>query len=153
MYPNVINLLHIFIVAPLLFLIGLDKIPQEYKIYILYLGIFVLVYHLYKLISRMNLISYNQEAMTSMNDGLHIIKMFDSPPGISKPFIVIKKGDTVRWINTGETQHTITGENGEYHSGYMKPGNIYELTFNEPGEYKYFSIPDYGWFRGKIIVK
>ena len=145
--------MHIFIVAPLLYLIGTDKLPQQYKIYVLYLAIFVLVYHLYRLGSRMMLQqSYENMDIVSI-DGVHINKMFDSAPGVSMPTMFIKAGDTVRWINTGETQQTITEYDGKFHSGYMKPGDIYELNFAKPGEYKYFSMPNYGWFRGRIIVK
>lgn len=42
-----INLIHILFVAPLLYLLGSDNFPQDYKKYIVYLAVVIAIYHSY----------------------------------------------------------------------------------------------------------
>ena len=44
--PKLVSAFHIVIVAPLLILIGLNKIPDQYKKWLVLLGVVVGVYHL-----------------------------------------------------------------------------------------------------------
>ena len=149
-----INIIHIVFVGPLLILIGLDKFPQQYKYTLVLLGILVIAYHFYRYFIRNNLKSELFTDSLCLTDGkLKIIKIFDSSPGYSTPILNINQGDTVRWINTGAVQHTVTSYDNEFNSGYLLPGEIFEITFTRPGCYRYFSIPYWGWMRGKINVR
>ena len=149
--PKLVNLIHIVLVAPLLAALALDKFPQEYKKYVLYLAILVAVYHLYKL--------YKSSASNNLFEGLdingsyiHHIRMFDSSPGYEKPNLCIKQGDVVVWSNVGEIDHTVTGVNNEFNSGYMKPGDRFSVKFSEKGVFNYYCMVSRGWMIGKITV-
>lgn len=45
-------------------------------------------------------------------------------------------GDTVTWTHDGEVTHTVTFDDGE-DSGDLEPGDTFERTFEEDGEYDY----------------
>lgn len=154
--PNYINVFHIVVVAPLLILIGLGKIPQEYLRWLILLGVFVALFHLYRLISRMNA-SPTVEKMdgtTQKINGLniHYIRMFDSSPGFETPVLNAKQNDVVIWTNVGEVEHTVTEVNEAFNSGYMKPGDRFSVKFTDKGVYDYYSAPDQGWMVGRVLV-
>jgi plastocyanin len=70
--------------------------------------------------------------------------------------VKIKKGDTVRWVNTEELLHTITSGKAPQHDGKFNENyvyNKYEVTLNEPGFYDYFCILHNATMRGVIIVE
>ena len=46
---NLVNLFHIVFVGPLLIALATDKFPQQYKTYLLYLAILMIVYHIFRL--------------------------------------------------------------------------------------------------------
>jgi plastocyanin len=58
--------------------------------------------------------------------------------------IVIKAGETIRWTNQDGRKHFLasvpgSGESDELEIfALMEPGNVYQHTFNQPGEYPYF---------------
>lgn len=53
--------------------------------------------------------------------------------------ISIKKGDTIVWVNKEKRQyHSVWFEQlNEEQPDYLFPGDIYERTFNEAGEFPY----------------
>ena len=75
----------------------------------------------------------------------------------------IKTGETVKWTNEGDVDHTVTAyedeipdkaayfASGGFESerdarnhlkeGLIAPGGVYEYTFEQPGTYGYFCIP------------
>lgn len=69
----------------------------------------------------------------------------------------IRRGQTVRWRNTSQLVHTVTADpsralNPEesvrlprgavpFDSGDLAPGEVFQHTFDTPGEYRYFCIP------------
>ncbi len=70
--------------------------------------------------------------------------------------ITIRVGDTVRWRNDSEFDHTVTADPGQaqdedsvmlpegaepFGSGTVAPGEAFEYTFEAPGRYRYFCIP------------
>ncbi|HKK45001.1 MAG TPA: plastocyanin/azurin family copper-binding protein [Balneolaceae bacterium] len=81
----------------------------------------------------------------------------------------IKVGETVRWHNTSDLVHSVTGDPSKatikgsaqlpegakpFNSGMMDPKATFTHTFTVAGTYKYFCIPHegvkmYGW----VIVK
>jgi plastocyanin len=47
-------------------------------------------------------------------------------------------GTTIRWVNRGEHEHTVTSNDGRWDSGDIKPGAAYSATFRHPGTYRYY---------------
>ncbi|MCB0973132.1 MAG: cupredoxin domain-containing protein [Actinobacteria bacterium] len=57
--------------------------------------------------------------------------------------VTIQAGDEVFWSNNDPVAHTVTAEsgddpNGDFDSGNFGPGQTFETTFNQPGQYTYF---------------
>ena len=81
----------------------------------------------------------------------------------------IKAGQTVKWVNKGETVHTVTGDLSqapepgwastppgaeELDSGYMSVGDSFSYEFKVPGVYKYFCLThEQEGMRGEIDVE
>ena len=68
----------------------------------------------------------------------------------------IKKGDTVRWVNTEELLHTIASGKApmpdkKFHAPYVK--KEFELTFDKAGFYDYFCELHLAIMRGVVIVE
>jgi plastocyanin len=81
------------------------------------------------------------------------VKMFDTPAKYTPDPVKIKVGDTIKWLNKGETIHTATTDPSQapdpswasvpkgaetFDSGYLNSGEDYSYTFKTPGTYKYF---------------
>ena len=82
--------------------------------------------------------------------------------------ITVHVGDTLRWINASQQIHTITDDvrraayagdallpagAAPFHSGYLKPGAVFEHTFSVAGAYHYFCIPHEGLgMLGSVVV-
>ena len=49
--------------------------------------------------------------------------------------VTVNPGATVRWTLRGEAPHTVTSDS--FDSGMLKPGDVYEQTFNDTGEFAY----------------
>ena len=164
----VTDLVHIFLIVPLLYLVGTNKFPEHYKKYLVYLAIFMLIYHIYSLMTK---VGKKQIKVLSMTEGfgggldcakedVHCIDVFDSSPGYSRPVIEINKNDTIIWKNIGELEHNITSTDsvtnmnpdGLFNSGYLKPGQAFAIKFITPGTFYYYCSAHVGWMRGKIVV-
>ena len=52
--------------------------------------------------------------------------------------INVAPGTTVRWVNYGHHNHTVTANDGSWDSGDIKPGASYSATFRQPGTYHYY---------------
>ena len=77
----------------------------------------------------------------------------------------IKAGDTVKWVNNKLFPHNVVFDGSKKvpeematkmsHKGLLfSPGESFETTFNEPGEYEYYCEPHRGaGMVGKVIVK
>lgn len=95
----------------------------------------------------------------------HIVKVItDNENGITAfqpKFLVIKKGDTVTWVNTMNDLHNVItypdgfpkGGKG-FESPYLKQeGDTWSYTFEEKGTYQYHCIPHiFMGMRGTITV-
>jgi plastocyanin len=97
------------------------------------------------------------------------IKMADKPPFYAPARVAIKVGDTVRWVNDGETVHSVStsvanAQNPRdtsmpkgataFDSGFIPPGGDYSYTFTVPGTYRYFCLPhEKAGMVGMIVVK
>ena len=49
----------------------------------------------------------------------------------------IQPGDTVMWVNEGNTPHTVTADDGSFDSGTLQPGESYSHTFQSAGMVPY----------------
>ncbi|MEM8777546.1 MAG: plastocyanin [Cyanobacteria bacterium P01_G01_bin.49] len=69
----------------------------------------------------------------------------------------ISSGDTVKWVNNKLAPHNVVVEDSTKlsHKGLVfSPGESFESTFNEPGEYTYYCEPHRGaGMVGKVVVK
>ena len=146
-YDKMINLFHILIVAPLLWMIATKRLPEDYYQILLVIAVLILVYHSWSLLSN------SFEGMEGLNgDNVHHIRMFDSYPGYDQPNITINKGDVVVWTNIGEVEHSVTANNGEFNSGYLKPSENYSVKFENKGTFQYHCLVHGGWMKGVVTV-
>ncbi|MGO9059124.1 MAG: plastocyanin/azurin family copper-binding protein [Candidatus Binataceae bacterium] len=82
-----------------------------------------------------------------------VVDMFDTPAKYRPDPVKIKVGDTIKWVNKGETIHTATTDPSQapdaswasvpkgaetFDSGYMNGGEDFSYTFKVPGVYHYF---------------
>src|ERR687889_86429 len=49
----------------------------------------------------------------------------------------IQPGDTVMWVNEGNTPHTVTSDDGQFDSEVLNPGESFTFTFPEAGTLSY----------------
>jgi plastocyanin len=98
-----------------------------------------------------------------------VIKMADQKPFYTPENVAIKVGDTVRWVNDGQTIHSVstTAANAQnpkdtsmpkgataFDSGFIPPGGDYSYNFTVPGTYRYFCLPhEKAGMVGVIVVK
>jgi len=98
-----------------------------------------------------------------------VIKMADQQPFYTPDKVAIKVGDTVQWVNGGQTIHSVstTAANAQnpkdtsmpkgataFDSGFIPPGGDYSYTFTVPGTYRYFCLPhEKAGMVGVIVVK
>lgn len=59
--------------------------------------------------------------------------------------ITVPVGTTVVWSNQGQLPHTATSETGVFDSGssqdrWLRPGQTFQFTFNQPGTFSYFCV-------------
>jgi plastocyanin len=98
-----------------------------------------------------------------------VVKMADTAPFYTPAKVAIKVGDTVQWVNGGETVHSVSTSvaNAQdrrdasmpkgaiaFDSGFIPPGGNYSYTFTVPGTYRYFCLPhEKAGMVGVIVVK
>ena len=92
-----------------------------------------------------------------------------NPPFLVPDVIKVKIGvnNTVRWVSEDTVPHVITTDTGysdpysghfdtrerpaEEGGAFIMPGQIFEFTFTEAGEYPYHGEP-HPWMQGAVIV-
>ncbi len=91
-------------------------------------------------------------------DGMHVVRLTNEKnKNILEPDnIIIKKGETVKWINEEGEPHLLAsmpviGASG-IPSPRIEPGGSWEFKFDEPGEYYYICFIHRKMF-GKITVE
>src|SRR5712692_1214642 len=98
-----------------------------------------------------------------------VIKMYDKAPFYAPEKVSIKSGESVRWVNDGETVHSVStaASNAQnpkdaampkgavsFDSGFIPPGGDYSYTFTVPGTYRYFCLPhERAGMVGVVVVK
>ena len=50
----------------------------------------------------------------------------------------VAAGTTVVWSNSDLAAHTVTADDGSWGSKYMAQGDVFQVTFDEPGVYVYY---------------
>lgn len=146
---KIMNLFYALIVGPVLWALAKDKVDVDYKQYVIWLAVFIIIINLYCLF-----MVPDKEGMSVDTYGsiVHHIQVFDSSPGYDPPRLMIKPGDIVVWTNIGEVEHTITSDNGHFNSGYMKPGESFTVKFSNVGDYYYRCTYHKGWMVGLVTV-
>jgi len=148
---KIINIVHILFIAPLMWALATNRFPEEHKKYIIWLALGMVIFHLYRLL--FTNAEYMDALSESINDNTYHIKIFDSYPGYDQPSLTIKKGSIVVWTNIGELEHTVTSDNSNFNSGYLKPGDHFSVKFDFTGEFPYHCIHHKGWMTGVITVQ
>jgi plastocyanin len=98
-----------------------------------------------------------------------VIKMTDAEPFYTPLRVGIRVGETVQWVNGGETVHSVStnAANAQilndasipkgaqpFDSGFIPPGGDFSYTFTVPGTYRYFCLPhEKAGMVGEIVVK
>ena len=71
--------------------------------------------------------------------------------------LTIKEGDTVKWVNNKMAPHNVVFDSSNLKSHkqlVFSPGESYETTFKETGEYSYYCEPHRGaGMVGKVVVQ
>jgi len=73
------------------------------------------------------------------------------PADYSVNVLEIPVGTTVTWTNQDPIIHTVTAVDESFDSGFMREGETWSYTFEEPGEFEYLCTP-HPWMRAKVIV-
>ena len=97
------------------------------------------------------------------------VAMFDKPACFRPQHLTVRVGATIKWINSGETVHTVTADPEQapdpswvqtppgsevMDSGYMNVGDSYSYEFKVPGIYKYFCLThEQEGMRGEVDVE
>jgi plastocyanin len=71
----------------------------------------------------------------------------------SPPTVLVERGTSVRWLNKGFHQHTVTSQAGLWDSGPLDRGAEFRFTFTEAGTYPYFCRIHAQKMRGEVRVK
>ena len=67
------------------------------------------------------------------------------------PFIIIKKGTTITWVNNDENNHQILNSEEFFDSGIIKPKQKFSYKFNKSGVFNY-SCQITPKLKGRIVV-
>lgn len=98
-----------------------------------------------------------------------VVKMSDDAPMYQPDSIVIRVGQTVEWVNTGQVSHSVVDDPTRatklddvalpfgvptFSSGNVMPGAKFRHTFMAPGTYRYFCMShEIDSMIGEVIVE
>lgn len=72
---------------------------------------------------------------TTPSEGTVVLRGFAFQP----QEVTVSVGDTVTWSNQESgVAHTTSARGDLWDSGVLQPGDFFQVTFDEPGEYPYF---------------
>ena len=112
-----------------------------------------------------NVVTAHEVAIVVIPEGASL----ESNPEFFVPEVIkvmIGVNNTVRWVSQDTVPHGIVADSGyrdpysgsfdtyasaDLLGGFIMPGESYEFTFNEPGEYPYHGEP-HPWMQGTVIV-
>jgi plastocyanin len=75
--------------------------------------------------------------------------LYFSPSSIT---VVIGVNNTVVWVNDDTSPHTVTSDTGVFNSGNLSPGQTFQFTFTQPGNYAYH-CSYHPWMTGNVTVE
>lgn len=97
-----------------------------------------------------------------------VVKMSDKPPKFLPEKATVKVGQTVEWVNSAKTLHSVDADASmvqnpkdvvlppgakPFDSGFMQPGATFDYTFTVPGTYHYTCVPhEKDHMNGTVIV-
>lgn len=97
-----------------------------------------------------------------------VVKMSDKPPKYLPEKVTIKVGQTVEWVNSAATLHSVDADPSmvqkasdvvlppgaePFDSGFMQPGGTFDYTFKTPGTYHYTCVPhEKDGMNGVVVV-
>ena len=84
-------------------------------------------------------------------EGRAVVEIEISRMAFKQSELRIPVGTTVRWVNKDPVGHTSTSDDGTWQSPSIGPGETWELTFTETGEFGYFCIP-HSFMTARVIV-
>ncbi len=64
--------------------------------------------------------------------------------------VSIRAGQTVRWVNNDQIEHTVTGD--DFDSGEIAPGESYDRIFADKGEEKYMCTIHPDRMQGTVTI-
>jgi plastocyanin len=70
----------------------------------------------------------------------------------AEPRLEITAGTTIRWRNEDQVPHTVTADDGSWHSGLIAPGATWSRTFDEAGSFSYHCTP-HPFMKGAVVVR
>ena len=65
----------------------------------------------------------------------------------------VSPGTTVKWVNNGQKNHTVTATDGSWDSGTIAPGQSYVRDFKNAGTFSYKCSLHPQKMEGKVIVE
>ncbi len=92
------------------------------------------------------------EARQAAAAGRAVVEIEISQLAFQTKDLEIPVGTTVRWVNKDPIAHTSTDDDGTWESPLLGPGETYEYTFDEVGEYAYHCVP-HPFMTAKVVVK
>jgi plastocyanin len=84
--------------------------------------------------------------------GRRIVEVEISQVAFRESEIRVPVGTTVRWVNRDPVGHTATSDDATWGSALIGPGELWEFTFEESGEFPYHCIP-HPFMKGVVIVE
>lgn len=139
-------LLNVLIILLVVGLIYANLLDDNTEMIVICLLVGVVLYNTYKVFVGGKVEDFNIE------DADNVVVIVDSYPGYSKPVVNVNSGEIVVWKNMGQQDHTVTADNGSFHSSVMKRGDTYSLKFTAPGVYPYHCQHQKGWMKGEVHV-
>lgn len=91
------------------------------------------------------------ERRTALAAGDAVVEIGIRGISFGRERIEVPAGTTVRWVNRDPVAHTSTSDDDLWGSRAIGPGETFERTFDEPGEFGYHCIP-HPFMRGTIVV-
>ncbi len=81
------------------------------------------------------------EGRAALASGEAVVEIEISQMSFRSPRLEVPVGTTVRWVNRDPVGHTTTSDDGVWASSLIGPGETYEHTFTESGEFSYHCVP------------
>lgn len=90
-------------------------------------------------------------AARRMQDGRTVLEVEIRGFAFGGEDLRVPAGTTVRWVNHDPVGHTVTPDEGSWGSSLVGPGEVFEHTFSDPGEYAYHCTP-HPFMKGRVVV-